>query len=89
MNVRQLTQEFVELVKVDRNGQEHRESMPRWLAEMAIGRIPAEEPEVVFARIEPVQVDPKAPYPLKPATLEEIWGAALLLANYLPARLAA
>ncbi len=89
MSLKPLTQEFVELVKVDQNGQEHRIAMPRWLAEIAIDGIPAEASKVALFRIEPVEVDPKAPYPLKLATLEETWGAALVLANYLPVRLVA
>ncbi len=87
MNLKQLDREFVELVKVDRHGQEYRESMPRWLAEVAIGCIPAEEPEVAYAWIEPIQVDPQAYYPARQATPRQIWQAAFALADYLPFRL--
>ena len=87
MNLKQLALEFVDLVKVDRHGQEHRESMPRWLAEIAIGCIPLEEPEIAFARIEPIQVNRWAPYPTRPATSRQIWQAAFTLADYLPFRL--
>jgi hypothetical protein len=86
MNLKQQALEFVDLVKVDRAGREYRESMPRWLAEIAIGCIPAEEPEVAFAWIAPIQVDPKAPYPARPATSRQIWCAAFLWASYLPSR---
>ncbi len=87
MDLKQLALEFVDLVKVDRSGREYRESMPRWLAEIAIGCIPAEEPEVAYAWIEPIQVNRWAPYPARPATPQQIWRAALVLADYLPSRL--
>jgi hypothetical protein len=87
MNLKQQALEFVDLIKVDRTGREYRESMPRWLAEIAIGCIPAEEPEVAFAWIEPIQVDPRAPYPARQTTLRQIWQAAFILADYLPFRL--
>lgn len=88
MNLKQQALEFVDLVKIDRTGRELRESMPRWLAEIAIGCIPAEEPEVAYAWIEPIEVDRSAPYPIKPATPQQIWHAAFVLAGYLPFRLA-
>jgi hypothetical protein len=87
MNLKQSALEFVDLVKVDRIGREYRESMPRWLAEIAIGCIPAEEPEVAYAWIEPIQVDPRAPYPARRGTPQQIWQAAFTLADYLPFRL--
>ncbi len=87
MNLKQLALEFVNLVKVDRHGQEYRESMPRWMAEIAIGCIPAEEPEVAYAWIEPIQIDPQAFYPARQATPQQIWRAAFTLADYLPFRL--
>ncbi len=86
MGFKQLALEFVDLVKVDRSGREYRESMPRWLAEIAIGCIPLEEPEVAYAKIEPIHTNPKAPYPMKPATPERIWFAALFIADFLPIR---
>ena len=82
-----LKSEFLDLVKVDGTGQEYRESMPRWLAEIAMGRLSAEEPEVAYARIEPIQANRWAPYPAKPATPQQIWRAALALAGFLPPRL--
>lgn len=88
MNLKQLALEFVELVKVDRAGRESRESMPRWLAEAAIGCIPAEEPEVAYAWIATIEVDPHAPYPARRVTPQQIWQAALILACYLPFRAA-
>lgn len=87
MKFKQLALEFVNLIKVDRAGREHRESMPRWLAEIAIGCIPLEEPEIACARIEPIQVDRHAPYPVRQATSHQIWQAAYAMADYLPCRL--
>jgi hypothetical protein len=87
MNLKQSALEFVNLVKVDRIGQEYRESLPRWLAEIAIGCIPAEEPEVAYAWIEPILVDPRAAYPARQATPQQIVQAAFNLADYLPFRL--
>lgn len=87
MNLKQVALEFVELVKIDRAGREYRESMPRWLAEIAIGCIPTEQPEVAYAWIEPIQVDRQTPYPARPVPLQQIWQAAFTLAEYLPARL--
>ncbi len=89
MSFNRFTHEFVDLVKVDRHGQEYRECMPRWLAEIAIACIPLEEPEIALAKIEPIQVNPKAPYPIKVTTPERAWYTALFLADYLPARFAA
>jgi hypothetical protein len=86
MNLKQLALEFVELVKVDRAGREFHESMPRWLAEVAIGCIPAEEPEVAYAWIAPIEIDRQAPYPVKQASPQQIWQAAFTLAGYLPFR---
>ncbi len=86
MNLQQLAQEIVELVKIDRAGREHRESMPRWLAEIAIGSIPAEEPEVAFAWIAPIEIDRQTPYPARRVTYRQIWRAAFALAGYLPFR---
>ena len=87
MNLKQLALEFVELVKIDRAGREYRESMPRWLAEVAIGCIPLEEPEVAYAWIAPIEVDRRALYPAKQVTSQQILQAAFVLADYLPARL--
>jgi hypothetical protein len=87
MNLKQQAAEFVELIKVDHAGRESRESMPRWLAEMTIQGIAANESDVAYAWIEPVQVDPLAPYPARKATPQQIWRAAFLLADYLPFRL--
>ncbi len=88
MNLKQSVLEFVDLVKVDRNGRECRESMPRWMAELAIGCIPVEDPEVAYARIEPIHIDRQAPYPVKQATPEQARRIALYLASYLPIRAA-
>ncbi len=87
MNLKHWALEFVELVKIDRAGQEYRESMPRWLAEVAIGCIPAEEPEVAYAWIAPLDVDRRAPYPARRATPQQIRQTAFMLADYLPCRL--
>ena len=87
MNLKQLALEFVELVKIDRRGREYRESMPRWLAEIAVGCIPLEEPEIAYARIEAICIERRSPYPARQVTLEQIWHAAYALADYLPSRL--
>ena len=89
MNLKHLAQEVVDLVKVDRTGRECRESMPRWLAELAIASIPTEEPEVAIARIAPIHVNPTAWYPAKRATPARVRSIALQLASYMPARLVA
>ena len=86
MDLKQSAREFVDLVKVDRNGREHRESMPRWLAEIAIGRIPTEEPEVAIAQIKSIRVNRKAWYPIKLASPEQARRIALHLASYMQAR---
>jgi hypothetical protein len=88
MSLRQSTLEFVELVKIDRAGREYRESMPRWLAEITLECIPTEQPEVAYAWITPIEVDPRAPYPAKPVTPQRIWRSASLLALFLPIRTA-
>ena len=87
MELKQLALEFVDLVKIDRTGQEYRESKPRWLAEMAIGRLPVEEPEVAYAWIEPIQAYRWASYPIRSATPRRIWLTALTWARYLSVRL--
>ena len=87
MDLKQQAVEFVELIKVDRTGRESRESMPRWLAEIAIEGMATEESEVAYAWIEPAQIDPRAPYPARKATPQQIWQAAFILADYLPSRL--
>ena len=89
MNLKHLAQEVVDLVKVDRTGRECRESMPRWLAELAIACIPTDEPQVALARIEPIDVNRTAGYPIKLATPARVRHIALQLASYLPARLVA
>ena len=89
MDLKPSAREFVNLVKVDRNGWEHRESMPRWLAEIAIGRIPTEEPEVAIAHIESIRVNRKARYPIKLASSEQARRIALHLASYMRTRWAA
>ncbi len=89
MSSRKYALEFVDLVKAYRNGQEHRESMPRWLAELAIGCIPSEEPEVARARIEEIRVNRRAPYPMKAVSLTEAHHIALRMATFMTARLVA
>lgn len=88
MNHKPFASEFVELVKVDRAGREYRESMPRSSAEVAIDRIPREEPEVAYAWIAPLEIDRTAPYPAKPVTPQRMWRAANILAMFLPFRTA-
>ncbi len=81
--------EFVDLVKAYRNGQEHREGMPRWLAEIAIACIPNEEPEVARARIEVIHVNQHAPYPVKAVSSAQMHHIALRMATLMTARLVA
>jgi hypothetical protein len=89
MNARKAAFEFVDVVKVYRNGREQRESMPRWLAELFIGCIPSDEPDVARARIAPIEVDAQARYPARRVSPAQTHYMALQLAVYLPAVLAA
>jgi hypothetical protein len=89
MNARCQTHEFVNLVKVFRDGQQASQSMPRWMAELEIGCIPLEEPDVARARIEPIQIDGKAAYPARRANLERARQIAFYLATFMPAPLVA
>ncbi len=89
MNIRKLALEFVDVIKIYRDGREKRERMPRWLAEMSIGCISREEPDVARARIEPICVDEQALYPVRSAGLVQMHQIALQMAVFLPARLAA
>ncbi len=89
MNAKSQAHEFVNLVKVYRNGQQESAGMPRWLAEMEIGCIPLEQPNVARARIEPIQVDRRAAYPAKRINFEQVWYLALHLADFMPAPLVA
>ena len=89
MDLKTLLFEFVDLVKIYRDGRENRERMPRWLAELFIECISLEEPDVARARIEPIHVDGKASYPIKPVSLERTHRIALQMAAFLPTVLAA
>jgi hypothetical protein len=89
MNAKSQARELVNLVKVYRNGQQESASMPRWMAEMEIGCIPLDQPNVARARIEPIHVDRQAAYPVKRVNFEQIWYIALHLADFLPAPLVA
>jgi hypothetical protein len=89
MVAKYLAFEFVDLVKVYRNGQELRESMPRWLAEIAIGCIPHEEPEVARAWIEPIRIEARAWYPAKQVPVVQSRRIALYLSTFLEPRLVA
>lgn len=84
--LRQRAVEYVDLVRVDRSGKEHRESMPRNLAELAIARIPLDEPEIATAKIETIKVQPKAEYQRQAQSEERKQANALAMANRLPAR---
>ncbi len=85
MNAKSQTHEFVNLVKVYRNGEEESASMPRWVAEMEIGCIPLEQPNVARARIESIDIDRKAAYPIKRRNPQLAQYIALYLADFLPA----
>ena len=87
MNFKHQHNEFVDLIKIDRQGAETRESMPRWLAELSIGCIAAEEPNVARARIEQIQINPQAHYPVKSTQNNYTRQIALQLAAHLPNRL--
>ncbi len=89
MNAKGYTCEFVNLVKVYRNGQQESASMPRWVAEMEIGCIPLDQPNVARARIEPIHVDRRAAYPAKRVNVERAWFIALHLASFMSAPLVA
>ena len=89
MNTRSMANTFVNLVKVYRNGQQEITSMPRWVAELEIGCIPQEQPEVARARIEPIQIDPQAAYPRKRIDPVKMRDIALYMAEYLAAPLVA
>lgn len=89
MSAKQVAQEFVNLVKVYRNGEQQSISMPRWVAELEIGCIPLEQPNVARARIEPIRIDRQAAYPVKRASLDQAWRIAVQLAAFLPAQLVA
>ena len=89
MNLRKPALEFVEVIKIYRDGREKRERMPRWLAEMSIGCISTEEPDIARARIEPIRIDEQATYPVRSVRFEQMHQIALQLAVFLPARLAA
>jgi hypothetical protein len=89
MNFRKPALELVEVIRIYRDGREKRERMPRWLAEMSIGCISREEPDVARARIELIHVDEQAPYSVRSVRSEQMHQIALQLAVFLPARLAA
>ena len=89
MDVRQASQEMVNLIKEYRNGEQDSHSMPRWVAEMEIGCIPLEQPEVARARIEPIHIDRPSAYPLKRLTPGRAQNIALFLADFLESRLVA
>jgi hypothetical protein len=89
MNAKCRTHEFVNLIKVLRNGQQESISMPRWVAELEMGCIPLEQPDVARVQIEPIQIDRQAAYPAKRVDPEQARYIALRLADYLSAPLVA
>ena len=89
MNAKGRTQEFVDLIKAFRNGQQESIRMPRWVAELELGCIPLEQPDVTRAHIEPIQIDRQAAYPARRVDPERVWILALQWAAYLPAPLVA
>ena len=89
MDVKSAAQEDVNLIKIYRNGQQESHRMPRWVAEMEIGCIPLEQPDVASARIESIQIDQHAAYPLKRLTPGRAQYIALFMADFLePKRVA-
>lgn len=89
MNAKETAYEVVNLVKVYRNGDEESNSMPRWIAELEMGCIPLEQPEVARARIEPIRINRQAPYPVKQVPLNDMLHLALEMAWFLPMQLVA
>jgi hypothetical protein len=89
MNTRHQVHEFVNLVRMFRDGRQESVSMPRWVAELELGCISYEQPDVTRARIESIEIDPQAPYPARPANPERMREIALYLATFLAAPLVA
>ena len=89
MNVRHQVYEFVNLVKVFRDGRQESVRMTRWVAELELGCISYEQPDVTRARIESIEIDPKAPYPARPVNPQQMREIALYLATFLAAPLVA
>ena len=75
--------EVVVLIRELRDGTLTEERMERWLAELAIGCIPREEPNVAKARIMrlPVESYRRNPYPIKRASRWTIHRTALAFAR--------
>lgn len=89
MNAKCNIHEIVNLIKFFRNGQQVSMSMPHWVAELEIGCIPLEQPDVARAQIEPIQIDRQAAYPAKRVDPERARYIAMRLADYLSAPLVA
>jgi hypothetical protein len=75
--------EVVVLIRELRDGTLSEERMERWLAELAIGCIPREEPNVAKARIArlPVEQYRHKPYPMKRVSRQTIYRTALAFAH--------
>lgn len=74
--------EIVVLIRELRDGTVTEERLERWLAELAIGCIPREEPNVAKARIArlPVESYSRNPYPIRRVDRRTARRAALALA---------
>ncbi len=72
------------LQRVMRDGSMKEERLERWLAELTVGCISYDEPEVARANIRPLPVDDyrKRPYPLKVRSNRQLYRLALALAHF-------
>lgn len=75
--------EVVVLIRQLRDGTVIEERMERWLAELAIGCIPREEPNVAKARIErlPLESYSRSSYPIRRVNRQTIHRTALAFAR--------
>jgi hypothetical protein len=89
MNLKQLVLESVNVIRIYRDGHEQCDRVPHWLAELMIGAIAYEEPDVARARIEAIHIDGSALYSTRPIDLFKARQLALQMAVYMPDRYAA
>jgi len=75
--------EVVVLIRELRDGKVTEERLERWLAELVIGCIPREEPDVAKARIArlPFEAYRQKPYPMKRVSRRTIHRTALIFAR--------
>ncbi len=77
-------QDTVVLQRVMRDGSVKEERLECWLAELTIGCISYDEPEVAHANIRPLPVDDyrKRSYPRKVFSKQQLYRLALALAHF-------